>query len=153
MIIIIEGPDGSGKTKLAKQLQTQTGYELKHRSKPKTDEERLNMLQHYMEDIKIGKNMIWDRGFYSEMVYGKVMRDKSYISLEEMKQLEAELAKTGGIIIHCTDDILKLWSRCTSRGEDYIKDVDVLEAIRDEFEKLFNKQSHLIPVVNYKINV
>jgi thymidylate kinase len=151
MIIIIEGPDGSGKTRLAEQLSKQTGYKIRHRSKPETEEERTKMMDDYLVDIRSNKNIIWDRSFYSEMVYGNVMRDKSYINWTQMLQLETELANVGAIIIHCTADILKLWDRCKSRGEDYIKDIDKLEAIRDGFEELLTKRPHNIPVVNYKV--
>ena len=41
MIIIIEGPDGSGKTTLANQLSKQAGYKVIHRVQPKTEEEKI----------------------------------------------------------------------------------------------------------------
>ena len=37
MIIIIEGPDGSGKTTLAEKLSRQTKYPILHRTQPKSD--------------------------------------------------------------------------------------------------------------------
>ena len=42
MIIIIEGPDGSGKTTLANQLSKQTGYKIIHRVQPKSEEENVS---------------------------------------------------------------------------------------------------------------
>ena len=41
MILIIEGPDGAGKTTLAEQISGQTGWPIEHRSKPETPEEKL----------------------------------------------------------------------------------------------------------------
>ena len=43
MIVIIEGPDGSGKTTLANQLSKQTGYKIIHRVQPKSEEEKAIM--------------------------------------------------------------------------------------------------------------
>ena len=73
MILIIEGPDGSGKTTLAEKLSKQTGFPVIHRSQPKTEEEKANMMKGYMETIKSGKNAIFDRCWYSEMAYGPPM--------------------------------------------------------------------------------
>ena len=61
MIIIIEGPDGSGKTTLAEKLSRQTKYPIIHRSQPKTDEEKKLMMGEYLQTIRSGKNMIFDR--------------------------------------------------------------------------------------------
>ena len=40
MLIIIEGPDGSGKTSLANKIAAQTGWPIVHRSQPKNEEEK-----------------------------------------------------------------------------------------------------------------
>lgn len=153
MIIIIEGPDGSGKTTLAQQLSLQTGFTYTHRSKPKDDEERRNMLKSYYDEAGSGKNMIWDRCWYSEMVYGKVMRDQSVISMEEMLKLEHHLASNGGgLVIHCTDEMDNLWDRLNIRGEDYITSYADLAQIKLEYEMLFHFSQHLLPVTRYELS-
>ena len=148
MIIIIEGPDGSGKTTLAEKLSKQTKWPIVHRSQPKTEEEKACMMQSYLEVIKQGKNCIFDRCWYSEMAYGPTMRDESVISYPEMYHLEKALAKHGAIIIYCTDKPDILWKRCQRRGEDYIKFkadfVDICEA----YDDIMNAP-HLVPVVKY----
>lgn len=148
MILIIEGPDGSGKTTLAEQLSKQTGYPIVHRSQPKTDEEKKRMMGQYIQDIKAGKNVIWDRCWYSEMCYGPVMRDASVITYPQMYELEAMLAKTGAMIIYCTGPKAALWTRCQKRGEDYITSRDDFNAICDKFDEVMNVP-HYIPVVRY----
>lgn len=153
MIIIIEGPDGSGKTTLANYLSKTTGYPIKHRSKPNTPEEKAAMMQSYIDDIRSNDNIIWDRCFYSEMVYGPVMRDQSYISLEQMWQLEKELLDQGVLVIYCTDDTLTLWERCTARGETYITSVEQMAALKDKYDLLMLQGDHLVPITTYKIKV
>jgi thymidylate kinase len=148
MIIIIEGPDGSGKTTLANTIAHQTGYPVVHRSQPKNDEEKKQMMQSYIDTIKAGKNCIFDRCWYSEMVYGPVMRDASVISYPEMYELERMLAKRGALIIYCTDDYGVLWQRATKRGEDYVTSYATHEAICEGFDRLMNVP-HLIPMVRY----
>ena len=149
MIIIIEGPDGSGKTTLANQLSKQTGYKIIHRTQPKTEEEKAIMMDEYLQTIRAGKNMIFDRCWYSEMVYGPVMRDTSVISYPQMYDLERRLIKAGALIIYCTGAKSTLWARCQERGEDYIVDRATFDSICDGFDALF-ASPHLIQIMTYK---
>lgn len=153
MIIILEGPECAGKTTLAKQLLAQMGCSIVHRSQPKTEEEKQFMMNTYVDIIENTERdtmVIFDRCWYSEMVYGKIMRDKSYISLDQMSALEEMLMHRGALIIHCTSDTSTLWSRCLTRGEDYITDVDTLHEIKCGFDHLMHEVAHLIPVVKYE---
>lgn len=148
MIFIIEGPDGSGKTTLAETLSTQTGYPIIHRTQPKSDEEKAEMMESYIDVIKSGRNAIFDRCWYSEMVYGPVMRDTSVISYGQMQYLESILSKVGALIIYCTDVPEVLWQRATRRGEDYITDYATFLEICNGFETVMSMH-HNIPVVKY----
>ena len=148
MIIIIDGPDGSGKSTLAAKLSKQTGYPVVHRSAPKSAEEKAAMMQMYLQAIKEGKNIIWDRCWYSEMVYGPVMRDEHVITYPQMYELERLLAKRGAIIIYCTDKPEVLWRRCALRGEDYVPSYEVFIDICKGYEELMNAP-HIVPVVKY----
>lgn len=150
MIIIIEGPDGSGKSTLAELLAKQTGYKIIHRSKPETDEEKKEMMTMYLETIKNNTNAIFDRCWYSEMVYGPIMRDTTVISYLQMYNLEKLLAKKGAIIIHCTGKPATLWKRAHARGEDYIKETDQFLEICNAYNEIFSVP-HLIPVTTYEV--
>jgi thymidylate kinase len=149
MIIIIEGPDGSGKTTLAEQLSRQTGYPILHRSHPKTEEEKKLMMGEYLQAIKGNKNFIFDRCWYSEMAYGPVMRDDSVISYPQMYELERQLAKSGAVVIYCTGPEAALWMRCQRRGEEYIICRDNFKAIYNNYEDIMSVP-HYIPVVKYE---
>lgn len=150
MKIIIEGPDGAGKSTLANLLSIKTGYPIIHRSNPKTDEEKKRMFDMYLQDAKSDLCMIYDRFLYSELVYGPIMRDTSCLNFEQMYEVEVELEKTGAIIIVCNNKITKLWEACLDRGETYIKSIDVLKEISNAYTMLFEDINHLIPVLHYR---
>lgn len=153
MLIILTGPDGSGKSTLANKLAEQTGFEIEHRTKPKDDAEKDAMMAMYRDLAVTGADVILDRAWYCEMVYGDIMRDKSYISITQMYELEDLVSNNGGgIIIHCTDETNKLWNRCMERGEGYIQDYETLANIKHRYEWLMHFVPHTLPVVRYTIN-
>ena len=150
MIIILEGPDGSGKTTLAEQIHKQTGYQLLHRTQPKSEEDKQRMMDEYIQVLKSGKNVIMDRCWYSEMVYGPIMRDASVITYPQMYSLERLAAKYGAIIIYCTAAPATLWKRCIRRGEDYITDRETFDKICQGFDLIMHNVPHFIPVTTYE---
>lgn len=148
MIIIIEGPDGAGKTTLAEKISRQTKYPIIHQSQPKSEEEKKRMLGEYIQIIRSNKNAIFDRCWYSEMAYGPVMRGESAISYPGMYELEELLARSGAILIYATGPKALLWQRCQRRGEEYVTSRDNFNAICDNYDTIMNVP-HLIPVTTY----
>ena len=148
MIIILEGPDGAGKTTLATQLSLMTKYKVVHYSYPKNQEEADRMYINYISDLKKAGNIIIDRCWYSDMTYGPVMRGGATITYPEMFDLERIVARKGGMIIYCTDSKAALWQRVSRRGDDYVKSKEQFDAIWDNYEKLFSCP-HMIPVMRY----
>src|SRR6185312_17277521 len=103
MIYILEGPDGAGKSSLAKLLTSLTGFPIVHFSRPMNEQEETGMYDMYCEAIVANENAIFDRCWYAEIVYGNVVRNKSNIDFTQMKNLESLLRSNGGgHIIHCT---------------------------------------------------
>jgi len=148
MIFILEGPDGAGKSTLAKTLNYQTGYKLIHNSAPQSEEEQELMYGMYLQAIKSSKNIIFDRAWYSEMVYGPLLRNKSFISWPQMFTLEKQIVSQGGLIIYCTAPKATLWKRCQDKNDPLIKTRELLNKVYDGFEEIMSSLHH-IPVLRY----
>lgn len=154
MIYIVEGPDGSGKTTLVKKIQeSNRNVRVMHFGAPTTDEEALNYYKVYAKAIASkdeNEVLVFDRSWYSDMVYGPVMRNREEMSQEHADMLSAMVvASGGGIIIYCTAPIKTLWSRCMHRGETYIESQVQLQQISVGYANIMEKYVKYLPVVRY----
>jgi thymidylate kinase len=156
LFIFLEGPDGSGKSSLAKKLSSQTGMPRTSNSWPRTESEKRNMFEMYANFIynNKGRDIIVDRCWYSEIVYGPIVRKEHNLGKGDMYELEKlVLSQGGGMVIHCTANMKALWQRFSARGDDYIdQDLQLLHKIKKEYEHLMHTVPHLIPIVRYEIN-
>lgn len=154
MNIFLEGPDATGKSNLAERMSKMYDMKIAKFSYPKDKKEQFNMYDMYVDFISKTRDSVIDRCWYSEMIYGPIIREGSSISIEQMYQLEQLCADNeGAFIIHCNSPMDKLWKRFKKRGDDYIKeDFDTVNEIRYGYERLMHSTAHIIPVVRYEIN-
>ena len=146
--IIVEGPDGAGKTTYIKQLMEQFPRAVYgHFDAPATDQEAFNYWRVYAEFIKTNRNadvVILDRSWYSDMVYAPIFRGREEMTPENMETLELLVkACGGGFIIYCTAAPRILWKRCQQRGEDYVTSSIQLKTLRNKYEEVMKKAIHL----------
>ena len=147
MILIIEGPDGAGKTTLVNQLAKETGYPVVHTGVPKPGEDVV--AQYVLVMKEHGKTgLILDRSWLSDIVYRSAMNDNIIpLTSSVLYSLDCVAQSNGGgMIIYCTAKPRVLWARAKARGETYIKTYEQLENIHSLYEKLFNEYIGL-PVV------
>lgn len=154
MIYIIEGPDGAGKTTLVEQIKkSHMNAKVLHFGAPQTPEEADNYYKVYAEAINAKRDdevLIFDRSWYSDMVYGPVMRNRQEMTQEHADMLSAMVvARGGGIIIYCTAPIKVLWARCQRRGETYLQNQAQLHAISVGYSKVMAENVRFLPVVRY----
>ena len=154
MIYIIEGPDGAGKTTLVEQIKkSHMNAKVLHFGAPQTPEEADNYYKVYAEAISAKRDdevLIFDRSWYSDMVYGPVMRNRQEMTQEHADMLSAMVvACGGGIIIYCTAPIKVLWARCQRRGETYLQNQAQLRAIATGYSKVMAENVRFLPVVRY----
>ncbi len=85
--IIIEGPEGSGKTTATKLLIEKFGYNYYHDGPPDLEQIDDNNIGLYytliLESFK--EPWIWDRSIIGELVYGPVFRGKSRLTRERVQ--------------------------------------------------------------------
>lgn len=154
MIFLLEGPDGAGKTTLAHRIDVGCKYIKKfHFGPPESDEAAYNYYKVYAEAIRsVGPTevAIFDRSWYSDMVYGPVMRGRDEMSKEHADMLSAMcVAAGGGMVIYCTAPVKTLWSRCQKRGETYLQNYEQLKVVDEYYKKVMSNQVSYLPVIRY----
>jgi thymidylate kinase len=121
MLIILEGPNGSGKTSVRDALIVKTGCtRIYHRDPPEPG--RSALIDHTADlqlyDPDSGEVIICDRWHLSEAVYGRLDRDGCGLSPMEWATVEAFLARLKAVVVFCTADVETLLHRLLIKGED-----------------------------------
>lgn len=133
-MLIIEGIDGVGKTTLVEYLQS-CGMKKFHFD---YDSKNMNLLSKYMKVLSVDdKELVLDRSFISEMVYGPVIRKTCKLSPEDYTNLLIAYKNKETKIIYLKapkDALLK------RRNEDK-SDYDVIE---NHYEELNNKYDEIM---------
>lgn len=153
MFIVVEGPDLSGKSTLAKSLSKVNNFRLvkwpytKHILEKCPDEsgETFYRTLQQFKDLDV----VMDRGFISNFVYDKLLNrqyDNSYI-YEVVKDLDPHF-----IVLKPTIELLEERSR--SRAETFIKDHQwsMLLSLYDKAANEFSKRGWNVSVVDVKSN-
>ncbi len=121
MNIIIEGPDGAGKTTLAKGF---TEYTYHHEGPPGFG---YDLLRYYTNLVTNFDNYIFDRHALSELVYGPILRGGSRITIEEVEILYKYKMAGDRLIIClpppqvCYDN----WVRKANAGDELFDNDDI----------------------------
>ena len=108
-VIILEGPDGGGKTTLATWLKREHGFSYVHAGPPT---EPADMLAEYgaqlWKALHGRKNVVFDRLHLGELVYGPVLRDCDGLGYYGRRLLERVLNATSTPCYVC----LPPWDVC-----------------------------------------
>lgn len=136
-VIILEGPDGSGKTTLAKVLAEDHKYKIVHNGPPETKELDLFYIGQLYGANSDSKPTVFDRLHLGERIYGNVMRNKSLINPMEEKIIERHSEAMDAQIVLCLPPwriVLENWVR--NAANEYVDSVAKLETIYDAYLKL-----------------
>lgn len=121
--IYIEGPNGIGKTTCAKRLADLYGMKYKHHTVPKHPN-RFFMKLYYKLTELFTRNCVYDRCWYSELVYGPVYRGKSVLYLSDAIELNKFITRQNsalivGIPYNDDDAIIGKLSTMNKRNESH----------------------------------
>ena len=129
MRIILEGPDGSGKTTLAKILAEKYGLDICHCTQH--DPADFNFYKETMRK----ENVVWDRHTIGELIYPIVFDRKPKVTAHEAKAIidMAQASKAKIFVLTC--DLNVLADRIAARQTEHPKIVENLEFIDKSFRE------------------
>lgn len=143
-MLIIEGIDGVGKTTLVEYLQS-FGMKKYHFD---YDAKNMDLLSKYMKVLSSDNTeLVLDRSFISEMVYGPVIRNKCKLSIEDYTKLLIAYKNTGAKIIYLTAPKEVLLKRRNDEQSDYGVITNHYEELNKKYDEIMKYSSKFIDVI------
>jgi thymidylate kinase len=153
MIVVLEGPDGAGKSTAAEMLRVaaeEQGYSTSclHRGPPKF---------HPLVEYEVGLGyieqdydvIICDRWHWGELVYGPIYRGESKLGTAGFRHVEMFLAARRALTVLMLPPLELLQSRVSERGDDYINH-EHLPLLRQRYVDLVQDHHTDLQFVHYK---
>lgn len=144
MNLIVEGPDRSGKTTIAKALAKELNHQYFRINKGKNYFTKKDFYQQALTESNLllqliqqtKQNLIIDRSIPSEFVFSKVFnRDTDLVSIIDQ---DRALAEEGVILLYCYKDYYKI--------DDDLVDMNRVEEIKKRYED-YLKISHMRKII------
>lgn len=143
-MLIIEGIDGVGKTTLVEYLQSY-GMKKYHFD---YDSKNMDLFSKYMKVLlEDDSELVLDRSFISEMVYGPVIRNKCKLSLEDYAKLLIAYKNAGAKIIYLTAPKDVLLKRRNDEKSDYEVITNHYEELNKKYDEIMEYSSKFIDVI------
>lgn len=143
-MLIIEGIDGVGKTTLVEHLQSY-GMKKYHFD---YDSKNMDLFSKYMKVLlEDDSELVLDRSFISEMVYGPVIRNKCKLSLEDYTKLLIAYKNAGAKIIYLTAPKDVLLKRRNDEKSDYEVITNHYEELNKKYDEIMEYSSKFIDVI------
>lgn len=156
-IILVEGMDGAGKTTFIDRLSSLGGNIVKAHLTHQDELDQPNPILRYTNLFDCYKDkgvdtLILDRGWYSDIVYGIVLRGKSGVAYSELRAIERAALGYGTLsIFFLSTTVETAWKRCKARGEDLIKDKTTLKLIAGTYTSEIRCAKEHSPAIIYEV--
>lgn len=136
--ILLEGPDGGGKTTLAKTLAARYDLHIEKNGPPKPGED---LAATYRAQLQ--PDTVIDRAWPSELAYAKLLGRTPLISNHQSAALFGELAEAKGHIIVCLPPLFECQKVWQGRKGELFQDPSILaEAWGNYLDLVFAFRSH-----------
>lgn len=140
--IIIEGLDGTGKSTLSAYLE-QKGYTSLHCEYSNREK---NVFKKYKHLLLTASNLVFDRSFISEIVYGSILRGSIRIRSEEIIELLSICSNNNYILIYLYASKAELLKR-VNNSADYNLLLKYYDLLSNEYQKVINRIKAHIRVI------
>lgn len=156
-VVILEGPDGGGKTSLARKLE-KLGFEYKHEGPPP---ENVDLVAHYLnilnESIESDGDVVHDRLWLGERIYGPIARGADRLGLNGQKLFTRLCSSKGVLQLICLPTLgitLENYSHKIKEAHDYLKNVEKLKEVYVAYLQWFDQFASLgnIDSFDYRFN-
>ena len=112
------------------------------------DSKNMDLLPKYMNVLSLNDSeLVLDRSFISEMVYGPVMRNTCKLNVEDYKKLLIAYKTAGAKIIYLTAPKDVLLKRRNDDKSDYEVITNHYEALNDKYDEIMKYSSRFIDVI------
>jgi thymidylate kinase len=136
---ILEGPDCTGKTTLARDLERE-GWRYHHEGPPP---EGRDQLAHYVRTLveltSTSRPVVFDRFHHGELVYGRVLRGGSQLSWEDFEFIERVRKAQGVLSVLCRGSYksaLARWLALKERRHELVNDAQTYREIWTAYQEL-----------------
>lgn len=138
--IILEGPDGAGKTTLAHILAFKYGLDICHCTASDPSD-----FDFYKQSVR-KDNIVWDRHTIGELIYPKVFSREQNISVEDARIVLWNARALGAKVFVLTGNPDILQKRLLARGGEDPRILNNIANIKNEFE--FYAELFRVPVID-----
>lgn len=136
--ILVEGPDCSGKTTLVERLKNELHWDAKSLHHLEG-----NQFTRYLREYALQEQIVFNRGHYSEIAYGKLWRGGDPFSKEEQRILD-DLCGQNMLVIFVNPPLSVLQERYSQRNFPQQIKSEELGLIQSYFCAIMNGIPHLL---------
>lgn len=147
--VVLEGCDGTGKTTLARALESAHAFTVIH--SPRTPD-HVGLAARYRDILRLPGRLALDRAFVSELVYGPLLRGRSRLTWDETFDLVDAVARRDGILVHLTGTAETVHDRLISRDGTSAASVAELADLIIAYRRVFATLAEHGPVTSIDID-
>jgi thymidylate kinase len=153
MLIMLEGPDGAGKSTLSEQLKEHFPAAATVHHGPAKGIGSRELAATYASSLKLaleGQTLIMDRGWPSEPIYSAVYRKvPSRITPVYRRMLERMALRDGAVTVLCLPSLYLCAEAFNSGREEMLESTDQLREVYEHYGLLESVTGTQIPVISY----